>query len=305
MLTLEKHYKLTAQQEYEKNPKLSVTDVQELLNWSNENIRLHGKLIDLQIIMFLHACNYDKEYAKKTLYQCYTLQAKKCYPFFSTRDPAHSSIQKLMDVINYNIIHDEDTGYSYIWSQLKITDASQYYPTVAAKINFMIIDLDQIEYGTRLGYRMVLDSNNFSISHALRWSIFNAKNLMTYVQDGTYFTIDKIYMVNVTLGTEKLYSAVKPFMSSSLINKITMKPISKTNEFIKTLPQKVVPKDYGGLAPTMGETNEILKNKLLKNREYFLDEEKLRTGTVKDEVVQEDFEVEKDNLQSFKNLSID
>lgn len=50
---------------------------------------------------------------------------------------------------------------------------------------------------------------------------------------------------------------------------------------------------------------EILKNKLLKNREYFLDEEKLRNGTVKDEVDQKDFEVEKDNIQSFKNLSID
>lgn len=83
---------------------------------------------------------------------------------------------------NFNIIHDEDTGYSYIWSRLKITDASQYYPTIAAKINFMLIDLDQTEFGTKPGYRMVLDSNHFGLSHALRWSIFNAKNAMTYVQ---------------------------------------------------------------------------------------------------------------------------
>lgn len=43
----------------------------------------------------------------------------------------------------------------------------------------------------------------------------------------------------------------------------------------------------------------------MKNREYFLDEEKLRNGTVKDEVDQKDFEVKKDDIQSFKNLSID
>lgn len=45
METIEKYYKITAQQEYEKNPKLSVADVQELLKWSNEHINIHGKLI--------------------------------------------------------------------------------------------------------------------------------------------------------------------------------------------------------------------------------------------------------------------
>lgn len=81
-----------------------------------------------------------------------------------------------------NIIPDEDTHYSYIWSQLNILDASQYYPTVATKLNFMAIELDQIEYGTKPGYRMVLDSKNFSLSHALRYSLSNTRNLMTYVQ---------------------------------------------------------------------------------------------------------------------------
>jgi len=45
METLEKYFKVTAQQEYEKNPQLSVADVEELLKWSNENINLYGKLI--------------------------------------------------------------------------------------------------------------------------------------------------------------------------------------------------------------------------------------------------------------------
>lgn len=45
METLEKYYKITAQQEYEKNPKLSHADVQELLKWSDENLNLNGKLI--------------------------------------------------------------------------------------------------------------------------------------------------------------------------------------------------------------------------------------------------------------------
>lgn len=45
MGTLEQYYKVTAQQEYEKNSKLSLTDVQELLEWSNANINVHGKMI--------------------------------------------------------------------------------------------------------------------------------------------------------------------------------------------------------------------------------------------------------------------
>lgn len=45
MENLGKYYKITAKQEYEKNPKLSESDVQELLKWSDENINLHGKMI--------------------------------------------------------------------------------------------------------------------------------------------------------------------------------------------------------------------------------------------------------------------
>jgi hypothetical protein len=50
---------------------------------------------------------------------------------------------------------------------------------------------------------------------------------------------------------------------------------------------------------------EILKKKLLDNRDYFLDEEKFRNGCVKDEVDTTVGEDDKDNINSFKNLSID
>jgi len=52
---------------------------------------------------------------------------------------------------------------------------------------------------------------------------------------------------------------------------------------------------------------EILKQKLLNTRDYFLDEEKLRNGIVKDEVdtTVGDNDDDKNNIHSFKNLSID
>jgi len=43
----------------------------------------------------------------------------------------------------------------------------------------------------------------------------------------------------------------------------------------------------------------------LDSRDYFLDEEKLRNGNVKDEVDTTVGENDKDNINSFKNLSID
>jgi len=45
METLKKYYKISAEQEYEKNPKLQAADVQELLEWSDENIEVNGKMI--------------------------------------------------------------------------------------------------------------------------------------------------------------------------------------------------------------------------------------------------------------------
>lgn len=83
---------------------------------------------------------------------------------------------------NINLIHNEDTGYSYIWAKINIPDVSQYFPTITVKVLFMVIDLDQIEWGTKMGYRLLLDSNNFSLSHALRWSILDTRNLIKYFQ---------------------------------------------------------------------------------------------------------------------------
>lgn len=48
-------------------------------------------------------------------------------------------------------------------------------------------------------------------------------NIFEYIinlQEGTSFVIDKIYILNVTTGTERLFATMKPFMSSSLINKV-------------------------------------------------------------------------------------
>jgi hypothetical protein len=48
-----------------------------------------------------------------------------------------------------------------------------------------------------------------------------------------------------------------------------------------------------------------LKKKLLENRDYFLEEEKFRNGHVKDEVDTTIDSNDKDDISSFKNLSID
>lgn len=44
MENIDKFYKITPQQEYERNPKLSENDIQELLKWANDNINVNGKL---------------------------------------------------------------------------------------------------------------------------------------------------------------------------------------------------------------------------------------------------------------------
>lgn len=75
MVTLEKYYKLTSQQEYEKNPKLCVADVQDLLNWSNENIKLHGKLIGESYTLQL--LNYTKISRKMPDFNRLILNSKK------------------------------------------------------------------------------------------------------------------------------------------------------------------------------------------------------------------------------------
>lgn len=83
---------------------------------------------------------------------------------------------------NININSDDEFNYTYIWWAIKNGDASQYYPTVVAKLTFMAIELDQVECGTKTGYILILDSNRFGLSHALRYSLSLAKNLMSYVQ---------------------------------------------------------------------------------------------------------------------------
>ncbi|XP_050532488.1 uncharacterized protein LOC126900654 isoform X2 [Daktulosphaira vitifoliae] len=261
--------------------------------------------MDIQIIIFLHACNYNKEYTKKIIREYFTLRATKCAITFRGRDPFYKHNLKQLDVIHMHLIKDENDGFNYFWTSLKIKDASKYYPSTAVKLMHMAIELEQIENGTAPGYRVIIDSTDVGFSHAMRFSINNVRNMMIYIQNAIPFVIDKIYVINVTPGIEKIYTLAKPFMHKSLIDKVIMKSVFKTKEFLKSLPQHILSKDYGGLGQSMNELTENAKNKLNENREYFIAEELFRNGILYNDEVETNLPIENESVPTFKNLCID
>lgn len=83
---------------------------------------------------------------------------------------------------HFHLNTDENDGYNYFWTSLKNKDPSKYYPNIAVKLMHMAIELQQTENGTAPGYRVIIDSTDVGLSHAMRFSIISVKNSMVYVQ---------------------------------------------------------------------------------------------------------------------------
>lgn len=77
------------------------------------------------------------------------------------------------------------------------------------------------------------------------------KKYLYYIQEAMPIRLKGIHIINALPFADIIFNMVKPFLKNELIDLIHFHPTMDT--FYKVVPQKSMPKDFGGDGPTMAE----------------------------------------------------
>lgn len=271
-------WKITLEEEFKKNPELRGEDIEDIQSWMKEQPHLPS-ITDLDIVMFLQACQWDVPQSKETIESYYTYRTSLT-DFFSTRDPLSKEIQDIAKVINVTILPQSDRdGNRILWGSLVDPDPNHYSFATAVKYFTMTSEVFQLENGTVPGFIVVYDVKNLSFSHLLKTPLTHVSKYTHYAQEAASFPVKGIHYLNTNAVLDKLVTFTRPFLSSNILDVLQLH--SNLETFFKFIPKEIVPKEYGGNEPTLKEMNEQNLKKIEDYRQFFLDEQKTRVDESK------------------------
>nr|CAD7569530.1 unnamed protein product [Timema californicum] len=302
-----------AAEEYRKNPKLRLEDIQYLQDWLSKEQYLPTVSEEL-LILFLHASYYKLEAAKTFIDHYYTIKTHAPI-LFTRRDPLLQELQDYFSVIQVVILPEKDSqGNVVVIARLKQEDPTVYSHPLSIKTYIMVQDMAVLEHGTVPGFVHILDFKGLTFRHLANINLTIIKQYFTYIQvkegfgnqinlcldqglnpgppaqksdtlpldrqEGYPGIISKDHVIHVVSVTEKILAMCKPFMKKELLAKLQVHS-GDMESFYKMVPKKILPKDYGGDGETMEELQRRTCEKMLEHREWFIQDEKMRVDESK------------------------
>nr|XP_018908181.1 PREDICTED: alpha-tocopherol transfer protein-like isoform X2 [Bemisia tabaci] len=242
-----------------------VPEVESIKAWLKHQPHI-PPLSDEFVYTFLHCNYYRPERAKDNIDAYFTVRGQ-CPELFDNRD-----VNKLLEQLElYDMAmlpQSTKEGYQVLLYRLKDTDTSKFNFVEALKTFFAWNDVVISERGISEGYIVVFDMNGLSFGHLARVSVQlqAVKKFMVYIQLQLHTSVD------------------------------TLK---------ETFSLSILPKDYGGEAPSTRQLSDQLKSlikdsygKWLKESGQLVAVEKKRVGKPRKEYIGE-------MEGSFRSLSID
>lgn len=262
---------ITLDEEFSKNPELRKDDLELLREWAQKQPHL-PQVLDTELVLFLHSCNYSVESAKSALDTYFTTRSH-LPEFFANRDASLPEVQNACAATGFvTLPKATPEGYKVIFFRPVDQDLSKFVHADVKKVFLMVIDLWLRSEGTAPGHVIVFDMNGVSFSHFTRLSLITFKKFFFYLQDALPFRLKGLHFVNVVPFMDKMMAMMKPFMKKEISSVIHIHTEGLESLF-KHVSQDIFPEDYGGTAPPFMELYERVLPRLLANREYFEAEE--------------------------------
>ncbi|CAH1397584.1 unnamed protein product [Nezara viridula] len=272
-------WKVTAEQEYAKDPKLKPEDVQKLQEWM-KSLEYLPQVDDEMLCHFLHACFYDVEHAKKTIETFYNYRTTMP-DFFANWDPSAEDMQETLNNIMLAAPLPQLTqdGYRVIVCKLNDTNPERFVYPLCVKWMFMCCMHTMWDKGIINGYVIVYDATGYTMSHLLKCSLTNVRNYINYGKNASPIRVVKIVFINTSTVIKRLMTLARPFLSKEIVN--MMEFHTSAEPFFGGLPPETVPEDYNGSAPPILSLHRESVKAVTASREWLIQEEKVRIDEAK------------------------
>ncbi|KAE8739974.1 hypothetical protein FOCC_FOCC014546 [Frankliniella occidentalis] len=146
-------------------------------------------------------------------------------------------------------------GYGVLLYRLTDFDPSHVDLLQGMKSFFAFNDVRLSEDGVIPGYVVVFDMRGITLSHLAIVTLSGIRKFMHYIQECHPCRLKAIHVINTVKWFDKILTIIKPFVKSELLQMLSMHGEDLSTMF-KTIPQSVLPADYGGKAPLCKELHD-------------------------------------------------
>lgn len=266
--------------ELNEEPDRIQADIDALRLWLNQTPNLKSREDDQFLVTFLRGCKYSLEKAKKKIELFYT--ARTVTPeFFSKRDPRDPF---MMEIINLGLIMPLPVDESKIDPRIILTrlggnNYSKYDFMSVMKVTYLMADWCLINSDVTVisGHINVVDLKDCGVSLITQITPTMIKKLSSLLEPFPV-RIKAIHLVNPPKGIETAFKLFMGVCPEKLRNRVQMH--ENFEELQKVVDKKHLPIEYGGTNSSLPEIIDDWRDKLLKNRDWFLEDAMYRVENI-------------------------
>ncbi|XP_020284646.1 alpha-tocopherol transfer protein-like isoform X2 [Pseudomyrmex gracilis] len=290
------------------DPEIRKNDIRVLRQWLSKQPHLPNHIDNDKLERFLYNCKNNVERCKLILERYYT--ARTSLPdFFAVRDPMSRDIKESYEVVNYFTLPTlTEEGYRVTIGSLNNFNSDKFSLQALIRRILMILDI-RLKEEVCLSNIMVIDLKNVSPAHLAKVSptLSTVRQALLAIQDCMPFRLHRVHFLHTPSYIITFINLFLPILKQKLPQKFNFHN-GGGEELYAYMDKEILPNEWGGKAGTIKELNDAWQEKLEKNRDWFLHDEKLsRTNeTARLPELKSYFLKDLEGLQgSFRKLNID
>ncbi|XP_050353574.1 clavesin-1-like [Nymphalis io] len=260
--------------EYKKTG-INPSDIASLRRWLKTQPHLPEKYItDLDLILTYFCCYKSSEVSKQVLDVHFTLKTLFTNLFYNR--VVDERLLKTLNVVLVMPLQVRTYNNSYIvYHRLIDYDTKNFVFSDIIRAVLMLMDLRQYEDGTWPGFIILIDLNGVTLSHITKLDLQTVQQLLYYLQEAMLVKLKGLHFMNAPSYVDRLLMVLRPFLKKELMDQLCIHPVG-SNSIEKLLPIEALPKEAGGQYKTFEEAKKYTIEKVLANKDFFINENKKR-----------------------------
>ncbi|KYN39545.1 Alpha-tocopherol transfer protein-like protein [Trachymyrmex septentrionalis] len=257
------------------DPEMRKQDIRALREWLSKQPHLPNHIDDIKLERFLFNCKNSIERCKLILERYYTVRTS-LPEFFAIRDPLSQDIRDSFNIIDWFVLPSlTEEGYRVTIFRLRDTNVEKFSFQALAKRVLMILDTRLMEEFC-LSNIMIADLEGLSMAHFAKIAPTQSivRRAMLAIQDSMPFRLFSVHYLHAPSFITSLINVFYPLLKKKLTQKFHIFN-GGAEELYVYINKDILPNEWGGKAGTFQELNDAWQKKIEKNRDWFLQDEKL------------------------------
>ncbi|XP_075210865.1 retinol-binding protein pinta-like isoform X1 [Lycorma delicatula] len=251
--------------------------IEEIQKWLKTQPQLHAKADVVNIVRFLRCGKFDLDRTKNRINEFYTLKGSTP-EWYANRDPTLPQLQHLLDLgVFVPLLKKDPNGRLVVIIRAAIHDAKKNEQNDIFKISTMILELavERDESISVYGIMAIIDLRGIGFGHVrqltpgiIRKAVHSWQSCYPLRPKGFDFINAPSY-INVVLNI------FRQFMTTKLKKRVHVHG-SDFSALYKTIPQDVLPEEYGGTNGKIQDLIDYWKTEVTNARDWFIEDEKYK-----------------------------